>query len=84
MISQKAVVVLSGGLDSSTCLGLAHAEGYQLYALTFHYGQRHNREVEQAKKIAQFYQVKEHRLVTLELFTGNRGQFINRHSPRRA
>ena len=65
-MSQKAVVVLSGGLDSSTCLGLAHAEGYQLYALTFHYGQRHNREVEQAKKIAQFYQVKEHRLVTLD------------------
>lgn len=65
-MSKKAVVILSGGLDSSTCLGLAHAEGYDVYALTFHYGQRHNREVEQAKEIARHYQVKEHRLVTLD------------------
>lgn len=60
------MVVLSGGLDSTTCLGLAHHQGYELYALTFHYGQRHRREVEQAKQIARYYQVKEHRLVQLD------------------
>jgi 7-cyano-7-deazaguanine synthase len=65
-MSKKAVVVFSGGLDSTTCLGLAHQQGYELYALTFHYGQRHNREVEQAKQIAKYYHVKEHRIVLLD------------------
>lgn len=65
-MGKKAVVVLSGGLDSTTCLGLAQHQGYDLYALTFHYGQRHSREVEQAKQVARYYQVKEHRLVKLD------------------
>lgn len=47
---KKAVVVLSGGLDSATCMGIAEKEGYMLHAITFDYGQRHSREVEQAKK----------------------------------
>jgi len=64
-MEKKAVVVLSGGLDSTTCMGIANAEGYELYPLTFDYGQRHNREIEQAKKIASFYGVKEHRIVSL-------------------
>src|SRR5690606_30017524 len=51
---------------STTCLGLAQHQGYDLYALTFHYGQRHSREVEQAKQVARYYQVKEHRLVKLD------------------
>ena len=42
----KAVVLLSGGVDSSTTLAIARAEGYQLYALTFRYGQRHQFELE--------------------------------------
>lgn len=62
---RKAVIVLSGGLDSTTCMGIAKAEGYELYAITFHYGQRHNREVEQAKEVAQFYHVKDHKIVNL-------------------
>lgn len=63
---KKAVVILSGGLDSTTCMGIAKEKGYELYPLTFYYGQKHNREVEQAKKIAQFYQVKEHRIVNID------------------
>lgn len=62
---KKAIIVLSGGLDSTTCMGIAKDEGYELYAITFHYGQRHNREVEQAKQVAHFYNVKDHRIVNL-------------------
>ncbi|HBI03017.1 MAG TPA: 7-cyano-7-deazaguanine synthase, partial [Paenibacillaceae bacterium] len=64
-MKKKAVVVLSGGLDSTTCMGIARAEGYELYPLTFDYGQRHNREVEQAKKVASFFEVQDHRVVSL-------------------
>ncbi|PTM57611.1 7-cyano-7-deazaguanine synthase QueC [Desmospora activa] len=64
-MGKKAVIVLSGGLDSTTCMGLAQAEGYELYPLTFDYGQRHDREVEQAKAIAHHYEVKEHRIVDI-------------------
>jgi 7-cyano-7-deazaguanine synthase len=62
---KKAVIVLSGGLDSTTCMGIAKDEGYELYTITFHYGQRHNREVEQAKQVSRFYDVKDHRIVNL-------------------
>ncbi|MCO7175061.1 7-cyano-7-deazaguanine synthase QueC [Sporolactobacillus kofuensis] len=65
---KKAVVVLSGGLDSTTCMSVAQNEGYTLYPITFRYGQRHQREVEQAKKIADFYSVHEHRIVDLDFF----------------
>lgn len=71
-MEKKAVVVLSGGLDSTTCMGIAKDAGYELYPLTFYYGQRHNREVEQAKKIADFYGVPAHRLVNLD-FLGQIG-----------
>ncbi|MCF6093505.1 7-cyano-7-deazaguanine synthase QueC [Microaerobacter geothermalis] len=66
MEKEKAVVVLSGGLDSTTCMGIAKQEGYELYPITFDYGQRHRREVEQAKQIAQFYNVKKHLIVPLD------------------
>ncbi|NET39849.1 MAG: 7-cyano-7-deazaguanine synthase QueC [Cyanothece sp. SIO1E1] len=62
---KKAVIVLSGGLDSTTCMGVAQDQGYELYPITYHYGQRHNREVEQAKEVASYYQVKDHRIVNL-------------------
>lgn len=64
-MEKKAVIVLSGGLDSTTCMGIAQEEGYQLYPITYSYGQRHDREVEQAKKIARHYKVKEHRIVDI-------------------
>lgn len=64
----KAVIVLSGGLDSTTCMGIAKEAGYQLIPITFYYGQRHVREVEQAKKIAEFYGVSDaHRIVPISL-----------------
>jgi 7-cyano-7-deazaguanine synthase len=62
---KKAVIVLSGGLDSTTCMGIAKEQGYDLYPITFHYGQRHNREVEQAKLVSQHYEVKDHRIVNI-------------------
>jgi 7-cyano-7-deazaguanine synthase len=65
----KAVIVLSGGLDSTTCMGIAKAAGYELYPITFHYEQRHEREVECARKIAEYYGVsRRHRIVNLSFF----------------
>jgi 7-cyano-7-deazaguanine synthase len=67
MAAKKAVVLLSGGLDSATILALARREGFACYALTFHYGQRHGREVEAARKVAQSLGAVEHRLATIDL-----------------
>ncbi|MDP4549264.1 7-cyano-7-deazaguanine synthase QueC [Alkalihalobacillus macyae] len=64
-MSKKAVIVLSGGLDSTTCMGMAKEQGYELYPITFHYGQKHNREVEQAKKVAEYYDAPDHRIVNI-------------------
>lgn len=65
----KAVIVLSGGLDSTTCMAIARDAGYELYPITFYYEQRHDREVEQAKAIAQYYGVGErHQVVNLSFF----------------
>lgn len=52
---RKAVVILSGGLDSATCMGIAKERGYSIFPLTFNYGQRHVREIEQARLIADYY-----------------------------
>jgi len=57
---KKAVVLLSGGLDSATALYLAKSEGYEVYALSFDYGQRHKKEVECAVELAKIAGVKEH------------------------
>ena len=46
----RAVVLSSGGIDSTTAMAIAKAEGYEIYSLSFNYGQRHNIELEQAKK----------------------------------
>ena len=48
---QKAIVLLSGGLDSTTCLAIAKDQDYALYALSFRYGQRHLRELDMARRI---------------------------------
>jgi len=63
---EKAVIVLSGGLDSTTCMGIAKEKGYELFPMTFHYGQRHDREVEQAKKVGEAFGVSEHRFVDIQ------------------
>ena len=65
--NKKAVVLLSGGLDSATTLAIACSEGFNCYALTFLYGQRHRREIEAAKKVADFLGVVEHRLISIDL-----------------
>ena len=64
---QKAVVLLSGGLDSATVLAQAQSAGFDCYAMSFDYSQRHSIELTAAEKIAKHYQVKEHKIVTLDL-----------------
>lgn len=64
---KKAVILLSGGLDSTVTLHMAKSEGYELYALSFNYGQRHDRELQSARKVAQAAGVKEHQVVNMAL-----------------
>lgn len=65
---KKAIVLLSGGLDSSIALHVARTEGFdEIYALTFLYGQKHDKEVERARTIAETAGVKEHKFVELPL-----------------
>lgn len=66
-MDKNAVVLLSGGIDSATTLAIARSEGFQCYALTFRYGQRHQREIEAAKKITQSLAVAEHRIINIDL-----------------
>lgn len=63
----KAVVLLSGGLDSTTTLAIALSEGFDVHALTFRYGQRHEHEVEVAKRVAKQFGVKQHFTAHLDL-----------------
>ena len=63
----KAVVLLSGGLDSATTLAIAKSEGYECYALSVNYHQRHIAELEAAKKIAIQFNVKDHKTVEMDL-----------------
>lgn len=63
----KAVCLLSGGLDSSTCLAIARHEGYDCYALSFDYGQRHRVELDAAARIAASLGALEHRVVRVDL-----------------
>jgi 7-cyano-7-deazaguanine synthase len=63
----KAVILLSGGLDSATTLAIAKSEGYECYALSVNYHQRHIAELEAAKKIATYFNVKDHKTVELDL-----------------
>ena len=63
----KAVVLLSGGLDSATTLAIARDEGFSLYALTFRYGQRHQREIDSAKRIATLMGAAEHKIIPIDM-----------------
>jgi len=68
---KRAVILLSGGLDSATTLAIAHSQGFECYALTFRYGQRHKREIEAAKKIADSSGgTIEHRIINIDLAFG--------------
>jgi 7-cyano-7-deazaguanine synthase len=64
---RKAVVLLSGGLDSTTVLAFAQSEGYELYALTFRYGQRHEVEIDAARRISALFNVAQHVVIEIDL-----------------
>src|SRR6266545_7882268 len=65
--SPRAVVLLSGGLDSTTTLAIAKTKGFEVYALSFHYGQRHIAELEAAKRVASKLGAKEHVVAKIDL-----------------
>ena len=64
---KKVIILLSGGLDSTTCLAIAKKEGYECIALSFDYGQRHSSELQAAKRIAHFFDIKHHCVLPLPL-----------------
>jgi 7-cyano-7-deazaguanine synthase len=66
-MTDRAVILLSGGLDSATCLALAQQEGLEVHALTVDYGQRHRLEIERARALARARSVRDHRVVRLDL-----------------
>src|SRR5947209_2627989 len=66
-MNNKAVVLLSGGLDSTTVLAIAHDEGFELHTLSFDYGQRHQREVEAALAVAKHYDVQTQKVIEIDL-----------------
>lgn len=59
----KAVVLLSGGLDSTVCTAIARDKGYEVYPISFNYHQRHTIELASAKKVAEFYGIKKHLII---------------------
>jgi 7-cyano-7-deazaguanine synthase len=65
--ADRAVVLLSGGLDSATVLAMAREAGHECYALSVHYGQRHSVELEAAAKIAQVFGARDHRVMGVDL-----------------
>jgi len=67
MIRDKSVILLSGGIDSSTALAVAKSEGHELYALSFDYGQRHKRELDSSKMVAAALGVKRHLVISFDL-----------------
>ncbi|RKU19840.1 7-cyano-7-deazaguanine synthase QueC [Candidatus Poribacteria bacterium] len=68
-MSKKAVVLLSGGLDSTTTLAIAHDEGYDTYCMSFRYGQRHTVELQCAKNVAKIFGARQHTVVDIDLRT---------------
>ena len=67
MNTKKAVVLVSGGVDSATCLAIAGREGYEVFALSFNYGQRHRAELEAASRVAKALGARDHLILDLPL-----------------
>jgi 7-cyano-7-deazaguanine synthase len=68
-MSKKAVILVSGGLDSTTVVAMAKSQGYDCYTLSFDYGQRHRSELEAAQRVSKLMAVHEHKVVKLDLGT---------------
>ncbi|OMG53204.1 7-cyano-7-deazaguanine synthase QueC [Azonexus hydrophilus] len=66
-MNEKAVVLLSGGLDSATCLAIARSQGFDCYCLSFNYGQRHTAELQAADRVVKALGASEHRVLNLGL-----------------
>ena len=66
-MNMKAVVLVSGGLDSTTCLAMAREQGFDLYALTFNYGQRHDHELNSAKMVVDLFNIEDHSIIDIDL-----------------
>jgi 7-cyano-7-deazaguanine synthase len=66
-LNKKAIILFSGGLDSTTCLSVALKEGYSPFLLTVNYGQRHDFEIKAAIRIAKYLNVKDHSIVDINL-----------------
>lgn len=67
MISKKAVVLSSGGIDSTTVMAMAKADGYELYSLSFHYGQRHAFELDAARRVADYFGAVRHLVMNIDM-----------------
>ncbi|NLA73926.1 MAG: 7-cyano-7-deazaguanine synthase QueC, partial [Deltaproteobacteria bacterium] len=65
--AKKAVVLSSGGLDSTTVMAIAINEGYSIFSLSFNYSQRHIFELESARRVAEFFRVKSHMIINIDL-----------------
>ena len=78
---QRAIVLLSGGLDSATCLLIAREEGYEVFALSFDYQQRHGIELERARELARRYGAREHRIVRIDFPAAASSALTNRSRP---
>lgn len=66
-VSKKAVVLASGGLDSTTVMAIARAEGYEIFSLSFNYGQRHALELEAAARVSKAFGAKRHLVIDIDL-----------------
>lgn len=69
METKKAVVLSSGGLDSTTAMAIAKSQGFEIYSLSFDYGQRHRFELRSAEQVARVLGAKKHQIVTIDLRT---------------
>ena len=79
MVQKSAVVLLSGGIDSTTTMAIAKADGFEIYALSFDYGQRHKIELEAAKKVAKHFKALRHLIIEIPLRNNRWFRLDQRH-----
>lgn len=79
-MTTKAIVLLSGGLDSATCLGYCKTRAFDIYALSFAYGQRHQSELHAARRLAQQFDAKAHKIITLDYLSDLKGSALTDHA----